>query len=45
MGRRGGTYTHWLRYASRYLNQDDILPMLELKVGELFKRGPFLREM
>ena len=39
-----GTYAHWLRHASMYLNQDGIPPTLELKVNEPFKRGPLLRE-
>jgi len=39
-----GTYAHWLRHASMYLNQDGIPPTLERKVFELLKRGPLLRE-
>jgi hypothetical protein len=40
-----GTYAHWLRYASMYLNQDGIPPRLEFGATEPFKRGPLLREM
>jgi len=39
-----GTYAHWLRHASMYLNQDGIPPTLERKVFEPLKRGPLLRE-
>ena len=40
-----GTYAHWLRYASVYLNQDGIPPRFEFNVTEPFKKGPFLKEM
>lgn len=39
-----GTYAHWLRHGTTYWNPDEILPTLEFKVIESYKRGPLLRD-
>lgn len=37
-----GTYAHWLRHGTKYWNQDDIPPPLELEVLPPFKVGRLL---
>ena len=39
-----GTYAHWLRHGTIYWNQDEMLPALDFKAIEPFKKGPLLRE-
>jgi hypothetical protein len=40
-----GTYAHWLRHGTMYWVPDAIIPPLDFKVIEPYKRGPLLRDV